>query len=241
MTQSIETLVKLQQADNKLLQLEKAKGDAPERLQELEQRLADINDDFQKSNASFQSLQSNRRMHENTLQTAQDFKKKYADQLYSVKNNKEYDAITLEIENAEKEIDSSETKIIEAMDEEEKLSSEISEYKEKIELLEKDLQEQKAVLDEWLQKTKSRFDQLKVERENLSKSLQIGLFRSYERIRRGKDDGSAVIGVDKDACNGCHYRIPPQTLADLRTMDNFYYCESCGRILVWMENEIIDA
>ena len=36
----------------------------------------------------------------------------------------------------------------------------------------------------------------------------------------------------RQACGGCHNRVPPQKLLELRKNDRIYTCERCGRIIV---------
>ena len=56
----------------------------------------------------------------------------------------------------------------------------------------------------------------------------------YKRLRKGKN-GLAVSTVNpvKHSCQGCHKRLPPQKVQEVRKNNDIIFCENCGRILVW--------
>ncbi|HMT97585.1 MAG TPA: C4-type zinc ribbon domain-containing protein [Ferruginibacter sp.] len=38
--------------------------------------------------------------------------------------------------------------------------------------------------------------------------------------------------VERDACGGCFYSIPPQKQSEIKLRKKIMVCENCGRILV---------
>ena len=58
------------------------------------------------------------------------------------------------------------------------------------------------------------------------------LMYSYDRIRKNYRNGLAVVPVERDACGGCFYAIPPQKQSEIRQRKKVIVCENCGRILV---------
>jgi len=238
---SIQTLLDLQHVDRQLFALERTKGDLPRSLEEIKDRLAALNAVQAEKSARQTALLQTRHTMENALALARERKKKYETQLYAVKTNKEYDAITLEIENSEKEIDQGETKIIEALDQEDRLKQELTEDQTLIQTLQQEQQQQEEMLNRLLEQNRSQVEQLQREREQLAGGLDASLLRSYDRIRRGKEGGEAVALILRGACGGCRTRITSQRLMELREMNQIYYCENCGRILMWQEEEGVAA
>jgi predicted nucleic acid-binding Zn-ribbon protein len=58
------------------------------------------------------------------------------------------------------------------------------------------------------------------------------LLASYDKIRKSYRNGLAVVPVERDACGGCFYSIPPQKQSEIKQHKKVMVCENCGRILV---------
>lgn len=232
----LQTLLELQKIDRQLLALEKAKGDLPQRLIELKQRLAGSTLKLEETKARLANVERERRALEGQISLARERKKKYETQLYSVKTNKEYDAITLEIETTEKEIDQGETKVLGFFEEEKKLGEEVSSQQTALQQLAQEAREQEAELNLLLEETRTQVAELTGMRAGLAQGVKPNLLRTYERILRSRED-SAVVQLSRGGCGGCGTRIPPQRMMEIREMKQMFFCENCGRILVWQEDE----
>lgn len=232
----LQTLLALQQIDRQLLALEKAKGDLPQRLSELKQNLEQATRKRDDARERYGQLERNRRALEGEVALARERKKKYETQLYSVKTNKEYDAITLEIETAEQEVDLGETRILTMLEEERKLQEETGAHDTTITQLQQQTQQQEAELAVLLEETRSQVEDLGRRRSELAHTLKPNLLRTYDRIQRSRE-GTAVVVLARGSCDGCGTRIPPQRMMEIRENREIYYCENCGRILVWLEEE----
>jgi hypothetical protein len=230
--EDLKTLVELQEVDSRLLALEKAKGDLPERVQELGSQIEQLSALRQQKAEALTTTQRSRRAAEGALELAKEKKKKYENQLYAVKTNKEYDAVTTEIETTVLEIDQTETKILEAIEQEENLQKEIAEQDEQLARLQREYSEQQAILETREAETAKLVQSLEGQRQALIASVPRPLLGAYKRILNGKD-GLAVVPIMRGACGGCLTRIPPQRIMEVREMNQIYYCETCGRILVW--------
>ena len=236
---NFQTLLDLQNVDRQLFALEKIKGDLPRSLEELRGRLGELTAAFAEKSSRAAALLQSRHALENGLSLAKERKKKYDSQLFSVKTNTEYDAITLEIENTEKEIDQSETKILEAMEQEGRMKQELEQDEAQLQTLAQEKQQREDALNRLMEQNRSKVEQLLQERQQLTGEVEPGLLRSYDRIRRGKEGGEAVTAITGGACGGCRTRIPSQRAMEIRDMNKIYYCENCGRILIWQEEEVM--
>jgi predicted nucleic acid-binding Zn-ribbon protein len=65
------------------------------------------------------------------------------------------------------------------------------------------------------------------------------LLTSYEKIRKNYRNGLAVVPVERDACGGCFYSIPPQKQSEIKQRKKVMVCENCGRVLV--DSDLVDA
>jgi hypothetical protein len=230
--EDLKTLVELQNVDSQLFALEKAKGDLPQRVQELSGQIEQLSALRQEKAGALATAQRNRRSAEGELEMAKERKKKYENQIYSVKTNKEYDAVTAEIEATLLEIDRLETKILEAIEQEESLQKEVAEHNGQLAALQREYGEQQAILQAREAEASNLVQLLEGQREALVVNIPRPLLGAYQRILKGKD-GLAVVPITRGACGGCLTRIPPQRMMEIREMNQIFYCESCGRILIW--------
>ncbi len=113
--------------------------------------------------------------------------------------------------------------------------------KTEIETLTKQLEELTVQLDEkqaeLAEVSKANEDeelQLKHQREKIVVRLESDTLSRYDRIRKGRN-GQAVVAVRRNSCGGCHNKIPPQRLLELRTQSKMFMCEHCGRIIISAE------
>ena len=64
--------------------------------------------------------------------------------------------------------------------------------------------------------------------------LDRNLLKRYEKIRSARD-GIAVVAIQGENCGGCFTTIPPQVINEAKKGDRILTCESCGRIIVFLE------
>lgn len=232
MLNDLQTLIKLQEIDAQLFELERSKGDLPRLVKELDDRLQQLVAEHKKKSDDLTAASAQKRSLEGALLLLREKRKKYESQLYTVTNNREYDAVTLEIETADLDIDNNETQVIELIEREEVLTKEVAEFAEKVAQAQKEHDEQRTILDARLAEMRSRVDELQARRNEQTASLKPQILGSYNRILHGKDGLALVQMVRGSSCGGCNTRIPPQRAMEIREMDRIILCESCGRILV---------
>ena len=224
----------LQRVDSNLDELEEMNGDLPEAVAQLQGEVDALNDSMkEKRDLIAESIKSRDKA---DLDIA-DFKEKldkYKKQQYEVRNNKEYDAIAKEmdfaeesIKNLEKQFETRENTMTAAKEETEALAVKLEEIK-------KQLDEKEAELEEVSKANEDEELKLKHEREKIVVRLKKDLMAKYDRIREARN-GQAVVPVRRNSCGGCHNKIPPQRILELRTHTTMYTCERCGRILVSAE------
>ena len=79
------------------------------------------------------------------------------------------------------------------------------------------------------EKEEKHFNKLAAEAKE---SVDPRLLTSYTKIRHSYRNGLAVVQVERDACGGCFYAIPPQKQSEIRQHKKIMVCENCGRVLV---------
>lgn len=236
--ESIKSLLTLQGIDNKLDEIERAKGDLPERVRLAELEVETVRHNLKKKEEAYKAIVSDRRRIEGELTDLAEAKKKYDEQLYAVKTNKEYDAVTLEIENTVAKIDENENLEIELLDKEEVSKKEVDELIALLAETEKKFADRSAKLKETEIRNADKEKALKAERDKVSGEIKVQFLRIYERIRVPKG-GIALTSIHRGACGGCYTQMPPQRIIEVRESDKLIICEHCGRILYWADEEEI--
>ncbi len=237
MPQRLKILIELQKVDSRLRDLKALQGDLPKKLEALKQKVSEKSSLLSEKEAALEEAKKDKHSAELEIQSLREKDKKYRDQLFKVTTNREYDAIQAEIDAMATAIDEQETLFLESSEKEETFTKEIEELKKELEEIKKNVADVEKELQEKLNLTRREETELQRRREELVHDLDVPIYRTYERIRKGKSDGLAVVPVVNGACGGCRQAIPPQKILEIRRMNQVIICEGCGRILIWQEDE----
>ena len=232
MRQDIELLIELQEIDNKLSDLQKSRGDLPQRVEALRQQKDDLHQQLVEKENKIKENNTHKSRLELDIDTYQDKLKKYKEQLYAVTTNREYDAMTTEIDATEKNISQAEEKFLTLADQTDKMATEVEEDQKSLENLEKELQAREEELNNKLKESEDEERSLTHQREKISVRVSKRMYKYYERIRNAKKDSVAVTEIARNACERCYKIIPPQTVVEVRRHERLITCEGCARILV---------
>jgi hypothetical protein len=228
-------LVKLQEIDKRIMELESLKGDIPEQVESLRDKLSIIQHNLAVSTNEFETAKKLNRSTEMEIKLLTDRLNKYKEQLYSVRTNKEYDAITSEIENLENKIDTAELQGVVALENEEKFGSEVVQHESQQSEVRQILIKKEFELQEKLNESATEQQILNSQRQELVLDIDRRLLSNYDRISRGRH-GVALAEINHYVCNACYATIPAQTVVEVRKMERLIYCETCGRILIVLNN-----
>ena len=70
-------------------------------------------------------------------------------------------------------------------------------------------------------------------RDELTAKIGKPLLGKYERLRARYK--RAIVPVKDDTCLGCFMRLPTYLITHMKRDEQVITCESCGRILFWLE------
>lgn len=237
LVERLQKLFILQNIDSQLDELEADKGDLPKQVIKLEEHLDNLNATIRELKENSTNWKIERDKADVDIITLEQKIEKLKEQQFQVRSNKEYDALTREITHAENQIE----KLKKHMDELEgrmKLALEdIGKVQENVSEVEAELKEKRKELDEVSEVNEDEELKYQHEREKIIVRIEKADMVMYDRIRKAKG-GLAVVSVKRGSCGGCHNRIPPQRLLELRQHKIIYKCEHCGRILV--SDEIVN-
>ena len=234
MNSELKTLIELQQVDSRLAELGSLIEAIPSRIRAVEAQLNAFLRAHDEHKQRLTTNQKDRRDLEGDVKVVQERISKHKDQLYQVKTNDQYRAMQKEIEGEELNIRQIEDRILEKMLEVETLQSQVQEAAAT-------LDDQKARVasetkkQETLRHTaEEERSVLLARRSVLAEELSPAHRETYERVRRGRQ-GIAVAEVRDGFCTACNVRLRPQMYNEVRTGNSIVNCESCSRLLYYVE------
>lgn len=234
--EKLRALYELQQVDSKIDELRVLQGELPQEVKDmadvvegLKTRLTNIEEDIK----NCETRLSERRVE---MQNAEQAIVRYKEQQDNVRNNREYDNLTKEIEFQQLTIELAQKKIKEFTALLEQRTADKAKTISDIEESTIDLNQKRAELNDILLETKEQTETLMLRAGKLEQGIDERLLTAFKRVRKNARNGLAVVTVERDACGGCHNKIPAQRQLDIRLRKKIIPCEYCGRILV--DNEL---
>jgi len=234
----IQELLELQKVDLELDRIRKRRLEIPREIEELRKNLEEEEERFQQFLGDMRKLQMKLDKRNTDLDAAQEILNKFLKQLYELKSNEEYQKMQHQIELQKELITTKEDEILDLMEK-------VEEMKIRRPLEEKNLRRAR---DETQRKIKSLEDELhslddrviilQDKRTVKLKRVPKGLVSKYERLRKARG-GAVIVPVKNATCGGCHVELPIQLVHKLqmRGENDFFFCENCGRLLYWGEDE----
>lgn len=163
-------------------------------------------------------------------------RKKVEEDLYSgeISDIKQLEQLTMDKEETFKLVDEVESKILELIDENEVLEENYTTISDDYGQLKDDMtktQEEANVMTQELKKTIYDAEQ---EKNKIIPEIDNKILNRYNqtRVKRGK----GIVLVNNEICGGCNVRIPTYLMQDVRKQSEVIYCESCGRLLYYIDS-----
>lgn len=231
----LDELIKLQEVDSALLELEYLKGDLPRKVEEMTERIDHLAASIQQSEARLTEIDLEIRKIQGMESDRKSKVEKLQDQLYLVKTNKEYDALMAEIDHLKNEIDEEELRELELSEEHDRLEEQLKLDKSQNEETAVELERQKKELEKTIQSTEEEHKTLSAKRNEISPNIDARHMGLYDRVRKARD-GVAVVPVKNHSCGGCHSHLTSQLVVEIRNGERVTQCNSCQRMLFWSGN-----
>src|SRR5688572_13339422 len=230
--EKLTSLVTLQKVDSKLDELKVLKGELPMEVADLEDEIQGLHARQTRIEEEINGITEFIEQKKEAIKESGGLVKKYEKQSNNVKNNREFEAINKEIEMQQLEVKLAEKHIKDATEEIAEKAILLEKAKKNIGNKESLLANKKTELEKIIvanEKEEKHFTKLANEaREHVDSRL----IASYDKIRKSYRNGLAVVPVERDACGGCFYSIPPQKQSEIKQHKKVMVCENCGRILV---------
>ncbi|MCZ2460260.1 MAG: C4-type zinc ribbon domain-containing protein [Chitinophagales bacterium] len=235
--EKLTSLVNLQKIESKLDEIHILKGELPMEVDDLEDELHGLNSRLTRIEEEINGMTDFIEQKKEAIKESQALIKKYEKQSTNVKNNREFEAINKEIEDQQLDVKLAEKHIKDATEEIAEKAVALEKVKKTVASKEAVLTTKKSELEKIIaanEKEEKQYNKMAAEaRENVDSRL----LASYDKIRKSYRNGLAVVPVERDACGGCFYAVPPQKQSEIRQRKKVMICENCGRILVDEELE----
>lgn len=232
MRDQLPLIATLQQLDNRLNALQAEVKALPQQLQaydaactEARQALAAVEDDIERTERQWRSLE--REFDNSQAQLA-----KTQIKLREVKTNKEYSAVLAEVDTGKQRIAALEDEILELMEAVDSHRQKRRQQERLVQASEQELAQQADRVQQAQAVLAKQVAAEEEERQHIVADLERDLYARYQQLSAIRDR-QAVVLVQEGACGGCHLKVQPQLVSELRRQDKLITCPHCQRILLW--------
>ncbi|HYS77395.1 MAG TPA: C4-type zinc ribbon domain-containing protein [Candidatus Dormibacteraeota bacterium] len=230
MNDDLRRLVRVQEIMVVIDALQEKIAAMPSEVARLEKELLAAQKDADADRARVGELSKDRRRLEMELMGIESKITKYQSQLQDVKTNKEYQAMLHEIESCKAERAALDEKILLEMDESEKRNAALRSMEETLERRRRETSQGKGRLDAEAQDLGRQAGALESERAAIMTGIAPAYLEPFLKVARQRK-GLALVAVRDERCGGCHVRVMPKLIQQVRRATGLIACDSCKRFL----------
>ncbi len=230
MIPEIEQLLIIQDRDQKLKELNSDIERLPLEELQAKERLKAATTSVEISEKTFMENEIAMKNIELDIETRKDSITKLKVQQMQTKKNDEFAVMEHSINNYQIEIVKLEDSQLELMEKGENLSESLQHNKDNLAQDQKIVDSELSVIAERKKHFSQKIDELSIDREKISSSVEPDLLDRYNRIFKSKKS-DAVSELINDICSGCHMKVTPSTALAVRAEKVVTTCDQCGRIL----------
>ena len=230
MIPEIEQLLIIQDRDQKLKELNSDIERLPLEELQAKERLKAATTSVEISEKIFMENEIAMKTIELDIETRKDSITKLKVQQMQTKKNDEFAVMEHSINNYQIEIVKLEDSQLELMEKGENLSESLQHNKDNLAQDQKIVDSELSVIAERKKHFSQKIDELSIDREKISSSVEPDLLDRYNRIFKSKKS-DAVSELINDICSGCHMKVTPSTALAVRAQKVVTTCDQCGRIL----------
>ncbi len=238
-----EVFTKLEKLQESLI----AKFNVEEEIKKLPHELKIKKANLDKIRSDFEELNSNVEIIEKECKT---LRFEYDNAVIAHENNQKQ----MEVISTQREFEALEKQISDSHILEQNLLKQLHAKETALTQYQEDLEEKRTVLNEIEEEVKeeeTKYDEKLVSKLKEKDTLEANcnkiveeyeisdeLFRKFSSIVKNKD-GSGIVPIHDNVCEGCHMLLPIQFVNDVRSLDAIEFCPYCSRVLYYEDVNLI--
>jgi predicted nucleic acid-binding Zn-ribbon protein len=231
----IQSLLDLQAVDLRLAELRSRLASFPQQVAAVDARIAHARQQLAAAKDAQTTSLKDRKKYELDVESWKERARKYRDQSFAVKTNEAYKALQNEIQHAESEMARAEDRLLEKMVAGEEFERQIKAAERNLMQVEQSAAIERQRLESDQAELQRELETKTAERQQQVASVPDEMLNRYEHVGR-RHHGVAVAQVRDEACSLCGVRVRPHVFQELRRQaDAVFQCESCSRILYYIE------
>ncbi|RMF79936.1 MAG: hypothetical protein D6739_10620 [Nitrospirae bacterium] len=236
MDADLKALIELQEADSRILEIEREKENLPKAIEELRQEVVTSLAEYEALTAEIEQLEARLAAIRQEQEEEEGRLAHTQERLPHITTQKAYYALLKEVETSER--------ALEALRQEgEEVNGELAELRSRLEEVKSGMAEEEAVFEERKAEMEAQFSHLDEElaalrqrREEAVAAVAPQALARYKRIASRRAP-LVVVPVRDGRCTGCHIKLPPQLFVDVKRNDGIHLCGQCQRILYYRGEE----
>jgi uncharacterized protein len=228
--EAIKQLLSLQERDVELDRLQAELAAIPKEIDAIKKQMDAEKTALEDSKKELTQVQMEKKNREVDLAAKEEAVRKHTAELNSIKSNDAYRAMMGEIEKSKTEKSVLEDQILQLMD---KVDEAQRKWKERENSAKSTEGQRQSQIGEWETKQKNLQEQIaqkQSERETVAASYPKALAEKYQRLRQGKR-GAVVVPLKNEQCSGCHMKVSPNLINEVKRAQTMMVCEHCSRIV----------
>ena len=166
------------------------------------------------------------------LQSTQDALDKVQRKLREVKTNREYSAVLAEIDAGKQQMTCMEDQLLQLMEQAEQKRQAKGVQEQRLRAARDVLQEQGQAVEQASELLNQKILVEREKRRQTAVGLNADLLEVYEKLT-AQNDGSVVVHLNDGVCGGCHLKVQPQLISEIRLQESLHTCPHCRLILLW--------
>ena len=234
MNAELEKVIALQRLDSAVHDAQRRIAEEADRQKAFDARLEAARGKVAAAKERLGENQNARRAIEKEVAVHQGRLSKFRDQLMAVKTNVEYQAMQKEIEFAQKEVKAHEDRILEQMLDADDLTAALKQAEIEAAAEQKAVDADRKAYASELAGVRDSLARITAERADVVRALSPQVLSTFELVARRRH-GVAVAEARDGICTICHVRMRPQVFNTVRRNEEIVQCDSCQRILFFVQ------
>ncbi len=234
----IEQLKQLQDVDIHITDIYQEKNALEETLRNDEDAYQEAERTIEEFTKNYEQLESEKKAKEAEIQQTSEMIKRWDTRLKEAKSGREYQAFMREINGAKRDISEIENAVLKIMEELEKIDKTRKEEKQRIDEIGQRLQQTADQSKARISVLAHQIQELELQKNSIAKGISPSMLSMYEQIKKQRQ--TAIVGVKKSICQGCHVNIPPQLFNEVIMNNKIILCPHCQRILFYVEDTVVE-